>query len=377
MTETKFYDFDPRPAGRYHRRARAHAPCIVCVPAKNEARRLPGFLSAMTMAFRELARAGDGPAGALVVALDGCTDDSREILEQQRRHFPVDIHVVELPAHPEPHAGRVRRAALEHGARLFPVEPSLLFTTDADTWVDRNWLVATRALMGEVDVVCGDIWRDDNQGNVIRAPHEHHYHALHRARRRIDPVAFDSPDPHPQGFGASIAMRRDVYHAIGGCPSVPSDEDTSMVLRARQRGYRVRQDRSVRVLTSSRRTGRARGGLAEALVREDADARAGRPFLIVDPRRYLDVYRQSAALRTGFARNEAEQVERAVSDLRLDRLTVEEAWRTARSADAFVSQVLPEPDFTPDLPLHTARAILAEEIGLGGQSLAAARMEAV
>ncbi|MGB3456626.1 MAG: glycosyltransferase family 2 protein, partial [Litorimonas sp.] len=215
MSGMRIYDFEPRPRGRYGPRTFSHAPCVVCIPAKNEARRLPGALSALALAFRAM---GD-PRGALVVALDGCTDDSADIIAQQSRHFPVDIHMVELEAHPVPHAGRVRRAALDFGASLFPGEETILLTTDADTLVDRDWIRATRTLMGETDMVCGDIWRDDAQGKVIRAPHEHHYHALHRARRRIDPVAYDSADPHPQGFGASLALRRDVYQAIGGCPS--------------------------------------------------------------------------------------------------------------------------------------------------------------
>lgn len=352
--------FTPRPRGRYDGRMRG-AACVVCVPAKNEARRLPGFLSAMAQAFRQL---GDG-RGKLVIALDGeadgAGDNSRDILEQQKRHFPVEIEIVSMPAHPVPHAGRVRRAALEAGSRAFPTQEVILFTTDADTLVHREWLSATRALMGESDMVCGDIWRDDNAGNIIRAPHEHHYHQLHRLRRRIDPVAHDSSDPHPQGFGASIAMRRDVYYGIGGCPSVPSDEDTAMVRGARQHGFRVRQDRRVKVLTSSRRTGRATGGLAEALVREDRDAADGKPFLLVDPRRYIDIYRHSADLRIGFARQEDGRVEHAVERLSLDRLTVEEAWNRARSADAFVSRVLSNPSLTPEMTLDRADRLLASE----------------
>ncbi|WP_298913156.1 hypothetical protein [uncultured Algimonas sp.] len=367
MNDADLYDFVPPRTGRYGPRAYDRAPCIVCVPAKAEARRLPGFLSALATAFRDLR----DPRGCLVVALDGNGDDSRDILEERKRHFPVEIRILDLPAHPQPHAGRVRRAALQEGTRAFPVEEAILFTTDADTLVDRHWLSATRALMGEADMVCGDIWRDDNQGNVIRAPHEHHYHDLHRARRRIDPVAHDSPDPHPQGYGASIALRRDVYYAIGGCPSVPSDEDTRMVAEARRWGYRVRQDRSVRVLTSSRRTGRACGGLAEALVREDAQAARGEPFKVVDPRRYLHLYQLSAELRRGFAHDDAGRVARAADRLGLDRMAVQRAWNRARSADAFVTQALPDPQLTPDMALDQARAILAREMDAPARQMAA------
>ena len=345
-----------RRRGRYGHSTRCK-PCVVCVPAKGEAENLPTFLAAMAQAFRAL----DPVRGALVIALDGEVDNSAELLEQQRAHFPVDIHVVQLDPHPTPHAGRVRKAALDRGARLFPLEPTILLTTDADTLVDRDWIRATQALMSDSDFVCGDIWRDDLQGNVIRAPHEHYYHDLHRVRRIIDPVAFDAPDPHPQGFGASLALRRDVYYTVGGCPDLPSNEDVSLVRRVRAHGFRVRQDRSVKVVTSSRREGRAQGGLAEALVQEDRDAAQGRPKLIVDPRRYLALYRHSAELRQGFARNEDARVERACDRLKLDRLRVEEAWNVARTADAFVARVLDEPEFTANIPLERARELLHSE----------------
>ena len=345
-----------RRRGRYGHSTRC-MPCVVCVPAKGEAANLPAFLAAMAKAFRAL----DPVRGALVIALDGALDDSAELLEQQRVHFPVDIHVVQLEPHATPHAGRVRRAAMERGARLFPLEPTILLTTDADTQVDRNWIRATQALMSDSDFVCGDIWRDDLNGNVIRAPHEHYYHDLHRVRRIIDPVAFDASDPHPQNFGASLALRRDVYYTVGGCPDRASNEDVELVRRVRAHGFRVRQDRGARVVTSSRRVGRAQGGLAEALVQEDRDAAAGRPKLIVDPRLYLSVYRHSAQLRQGFARNEDARVERAADALRLDRLRVEEAWNVARTADAFIARVLDEPDFEADIPLERARALLHDE----------------
>lgn len=353
----RLLNFSHRAYSRYGRGTFATAPCVVCVPARNEAEHLPAFLMHMARAFRSLSAL----RGRLVVALDGCTDESRDILDSARTGFPVPIELIELPAISKPHAGRVRRAAMDAGIRAYPSEDTILFTTDADTRVDRHWLSRTRALMDHTDFVCGDIWRDDLNGNTIRAPHEHHYHALHRLRRRIDPVAHDSPDPHPQGFGASLAMRSDVYFAIGRCPRVASDEDTTMVRAARRQGYRVRQDRSVKVLTSSRRDGRARGGLADALVREDAMAKRGEPILIVDPRRYVQFYGYSAELRQGFSHDRPDQAERTISALGLDRASVETAWTTARAADAFIASVLPEPEFTPDMPLEQARDLLEQE----------------
>ena len=345
------------------------APCVVCIPAKDEAAHLPSTLAALHEAFSRL----PGRRGELVIALDGDRDGSRSLIEAAARRFPVGIRIIDVPPHAEPHAGRVRRAAMEAGARAFPLDEVILFTTDADTRVHPDWLVKTRRHMQTVDFVCGDIWRDDADGRVVRAPHEHHYHALHRLRRRIDPIAHDDPDPHPQGFGASLALRRDTYISVGGCPNIPNNEDVDMVRAARARGFRVRQPRDVSVLTSSRRDGRATGGLAEALVREDEDAARGKPILIVDPRRYVAFFRHSAELRRAFATNDADTVETLSRRLQLDPLTVEEAWNTARSADAFVTQVLPEPNFAADMTLDRADALLrAAEAAFDAASLSPA-----
>jgi len=317
------------------------APCIVCVPAKNEADNLPGFLTAMRSAFEAI---GVG-SGALVVALDGDQDDSHDILDAWRSSFPVPINVVSVPAYDTPHAGRVRRAAMDAGALLFPTMPSIICTTDADTRVAPDWLTHTREYMVSAEMVCGDIWRDDLNGNVIRASHERHYHALHQARRIIDPLEYAAPSEHPQGFGASLALRRNVYQAIGGCPNLPSDEDVQMVRAVRAAGLRICQPRDVRVVTSSRRNGRADGGLAAALVAEDAERAMGRAKSLSDPRIFLDRYRIEARLRELFSEDQSTALALLSSlalELDLNPQILVEQWRDAVSPDAFVMAALPE-----------------------------------
>jgi len=317
------------------------APCIVCVPAKREAENLPGFLTAMRSAFNALA-VGDG---ALVVALDGDRDDSLNILDAWRSSFPVPIHVATISAYETPHAGRVRRAAMDIGMTLFPEIPSIICTTDADTRVAPDWLVRTRENIVSAEMVCGDIWRDDLNGNVIRASHERHYHALHQARRIIDPLEYAAPSEHPQGFGASLALRRNVYQAIGGCPNLPSDEDVQMVRAVRAAGLRICQPRDVRVVTSSRRNGRADGGLAAALVKEDAECAMGRAKNLSDPRIFLDRYRIEARLRGLYSEDQATALALLSSlalELDLNPQILVEQWRDAVSPDAFVMAALPE-----------------------------------
>jgi len=264
------------------------------------------------------------------------------------------------------------------GMALFPEIPSIICTTDADTRVAPDWLACTRENIVSAEMVCGDIWRDDLNGNVIRAPHEHHYHALHQARRIIDPLEYAAPSEHPQGFGASLALRRNVYQAIGGCPNLPSDEDVLMVKAVRAAGLRVCQPRDVRVVTSSRRNGRAEGGLAEALVKEDAQRALGHTKALSDPRIFIDRYQTEARLRGLFSEDQSTALALLsilALELDLDPQTLTEQWRDAVSPDAFVMAALPELTVPGTMDVDQAELLLSasmKSMGSGSNWIATA-----
>ena len=66
-------------------------------------------------------------------------------------------------------------------------------------------------------------------------------------------------------YGASIAVRSDVYRAMGGMDPLPVREDIAFVSKLVGAGFRLSHPLDVTVTVSARTTGRAPGGMADCL----------------------------------------------------------------------------------------------------------------
>ena len=347
----------------------------VCVPAKNEMARLPQFFASLRTAV--LAAMGAGVSCEVVMALDGCTDGSQGFVEAQHLSFPCPVRHVLLKELGHPHAGRARRAAMDAALRGRGFDAShAILTTDADSLVDREWIVATARALRHTDLVAGYVEWDDETPIAALTEQESYFDRLHRWRRRIDPVAHDAADPHHKSYGASLAIRQDAYRRVGGLPELPSSEDVALCRAVRLAGLRMRQDRAVRVLTSTRRRGRATGGFSDAIVTVDAMLERGEGLRVPCPDALTAQYRRAARLRAGYralaeagnggtsvVANDLDWSGRASGYAEFGRtsfgLGVHEIALAceARSADAFVTRVMePESgadvaDVPPSVPL--------------------------
>ena len=314
----------------------------VCVPAKNEAARLPDFFDALAPA---IVRAQlSGLACEVAIALDGCTDASFEIVAARALSFPCPVRAFGLPAHPVPHAGRARRAAMEAGLEgVAALRSHALLTTDADTRVDGDWIAASAHALAHTDLVAGWVDWDGESEIADLVAQEDYFSELHRLRRRIDPVAFDAADPHHKMYGASLSIRASAYRAVGGLPELASSEDVALTRAVRLAGLRMRQDRDVRVLTSTRRSGRATGGFSDAILSDTARAARGEPQQVEDPDALVGIYRTGARLRAAFEAGDRDLLEAggraggAGTDI--PDFEFEQAWAGAPSADAFVTRL--------------------------------------
>jgi hypothetical protein len=72
--------------------------------------------------------------------------------------------------------------------------------------------------------------------------------------------------PHPHVHGCNLGVRGDAYLDAGGWPAIHLAEDHGLWDALRARGWRCLSDRWLRVITSGRPAGRARGGFADTLV---------------------------------------------------------------------------------------------------------------
>ena len=270
---------------------------------------------------------------------------------------------------------------MDIGSRLGAgkMEAHAVMTTDADTTVDAGWIAANAEALSETDLVAGYVEWDAETPVPELVYQEEYFDALHRWRRRLDPVAFDADCPHHKQYGASLAVRGDVYADLGGLPVKPCNEDTELVRRARLSGYRVRQDRGPSVLTSTRRKGRAEGGFSDAIQWvEDLKARGGQ--LEVDcPDVLTESYQASARARQAFSRSRSGGRNGATEcghipvkagvwgncvGTSLPESEFEQAWATSPSADAFVTRLFERPEAqkaqaAPKVPLDRAVERLA------------------
>jgi hypothetical protein len=255
----------PKSSPPYAQRAVA-----VAIPVKNEDQYLGKCLDALDRA------AGRFGGKVVIVAMaNDCTDGTIEILRTWRpSHATLAWSAVSLLPGAR-HAGWARRLALDAGADLLTHHTDLLLSTDADTNVAPDWIVRIVAhIDAGNDAVAGRALtlKADRAslGTTARRRLDQlgrYYTALDYLRAR---AGTEAHDPWPRHFyegGASIAVTHAMYRRIGGAPTPSVAEDRALFDRIRAHGGQVRHPLNVRVFTSCRISGRAPGGMADAVAR--------------------------------------------------------------------------------------------------------------
>lgn len=232
----------------------------VCVPLRNEQEALPLLLAALARLDLPRVRL------ATFFLLDSCTDDSDRVLRRAAPSFPHPMTIARIGPSADANAGRARRAAIALGldhARSSP--DGILLSTDADSEPRSDWVRAAVRGLALADVVAGRVVRSAADRDVSQSKVEAYFDRLHALRRAIDPVPWDTPIGSHHSGAANLGIKVDVYEQLGGFKPLRSGEDAVLIDDASRAGMRVRRDPSMVVETSSRRDGRAPGGLAAAL----------------------------------------------------------------------------------------------------------------
>jgi hypothetical protein len=272
-SDSRGVDFDlPSPVARMR-------ACVV-VPVRNEELALPSLVASLadqrTLDGAPLNRG----LYEIILLLNNCTDHTRDVAEELRRRYgrQLILHIADVTFAPhEAHVGRARQTLFDLAIRRFKMldrPDGLILTTDADSRPAADWIVRNEAeIKRGVEGVGGRIILEQTreEGSLPDAVRRYllldigYRRALEEMRSLYAPESHDPFPRHHQHFGASLAVTAAAYIKAGGMPAVRSNEDVALYRAIVRSGGRFRHSYRVRVFTSPRMNGRAKGGLADAL----------------------------------------------------------------------------------------------------------------
>ena len=252
---------------------------VVCIPAHNEAERLPVLMDALAQQTEQ--------GVPIIVALNNTSDRSWDVLDAAQRRHPALKLYVDMISFPEAdaHAGSARRRAMDLAADRAGKD-GLIVTTDADARPPPEWLAANRAAMQDgLDVVGGRIVIDEEASlppslASMVALANRYWAQVRAIEDAIDPVPWDPPPRHGDHTGASLCITTRAYQRCGGVPVIASGEDRSLVRNVVRNGGRLAHPIEIWTRVSARTAGRAIGGMAEHMQRLQASCEAGQQIVL-------------------------------------------------------------------------------------------------
>ena len=250
--------------------------CVVAIPVRNEADRLPACLAALADQRDRLGRRVERDVFGIIVFANNCTDDSGSLARALGNELSLPLRVVEISLMPgAAHAGNARRGAMDAALDWLAEDSAtdgVILTTDADSRVSPDWIASNlQAIHAGADLVLGQVRLDEDGDLLPEALHrrgqlESEYEALlTELNARVDPLAYDPWPRHATISGASIAITRKIYEEVGGLPRVSLGEDKALVAALMRFDAKIRHAPDVLVTTSGRCDGRAPGGVADTL----------------------------------------------------------------------------------------------------------------
>lgn len=267
----------------------------------------------------------------MIVVLNNCSDASHLVVRAAAADLPgIALDPVEIEWPPEKaHVGSARRLGLDRALARTRGPQGVLLTTDADAVPDPHWVEANLAAIARgADLVGGHLHGDPDEearlgpGFAARASAIAAYESLcDRYAALVDPLAHDPWPRHHNHTGASLAVRAELYRAVGGMPALPRREDIAFVNRVRAAGGKLVHPLDVRVMVSARLSGRAEGGMADCLkewMRAEAE---GAPILVRDPRAWRAFLLRRRAGRDADAARREDPCVPATDDLDLPQTT--------------------------------------------------------
>ncbi|MFW8637564.1 glycosyltransferase [Cribrihabitans pelagius] len=235
----------------------------IIIPARNEANRIAACLKAL---------AGQHPQRVRVIlVVNNTTDTTAAIARKAGELSGLDLRVLVRDIGPGQGAGTARRIGCAHAVCTMP-DLRYFMTTDADSIVAPDWVARNLAHLQTVGAVCGKVDLIAEEAGILNkmdrrlATDEGTYRWLVQdVYARHAPGCADIRGTHGEAAGASLSFTKSAYLAVGGFAPVTCGEDRRIVRAFRSAGFRVVHADDVTVQASCRLTGRAAGGMSDAL----------------------------------------------------------------------------------------------------------------
>jgi Glycosyl transferase family 2 len=251
--------------------------CVV-VPAKNEEELLPSALRSLA----EQKTLTGAPLGyevyEVILLINNCTDRSRQIAERFRRLYAsFRLHIAEHNfSESNAHVGSARRLLMDEAYRRLQMvghPNAAILSTDADSQVASNWIARNQEeLASGAEAVGGRLIISGSERELLDPVALESYRYDHLYRRlvcwmedRQDPETRDPWPRHHHHFGASLAVKPEVYKAVGRLPPRRRFEDVAFYDALVRHDVRLSHSNKVRVFTSARLAGRGGAGLSTQL----------------------------------------------------------------------------------------------------------------
>jgi hypothetical protein len=247
----------------------------IAIPARNEARVIDACLDHVARMQEDQRVLGL----SVSVLANNCDDETGTRAREFANMWSGNCEVLTVTLPPaRAHAGWARRLALDAAARNLANPEDVLLCTDADSLVAKDWVSRNLDYLDQgYDAVAGRARFNPRERRHMARAFRARLAAIkgYEAALAYLRAARDPAEPWPRHFdegGASIAVTLDAYCRIGGAPTPPLGEDRALFDAIRRAGGRVRHPTDVRVLTSPRLVGRARGGASDTLARWSVQA---------------------------------------------------------------------------------------------------------
>lgn len=245
---------------------------VVIIPAKNEGKGIVETLESIINQRIQNNKLFDSSCFELLILCHNCIDNTYEVcLEFALTNPQTLMHILVLNSKVADNVGAARRVLMNIASERLANPDGLIISTDADTIPDNMWLYnLEKYLEQEVSLICGFINADlknlEGQARTYLAAKNEYLLLKSKLEANIFPNLNDPWPRHNYHWGSNMAIKRQVYEAIGGIRPLHYLEDVNLYTKVVSEGYAVRHCMKTKVTTSTRLDFRCDEGFGEELL---------------------------------------------------------------------------------------------------------------